>query len=154
MKKILPIILIASLLINFGLVYFFFIKGDTIQANDGRTAIIVSSENRDFVLAEMRLFLESVQEINQGIIEKDSAMVVSAGKQSGGSATNHAPPGLVKSLPMAFKTLGFSTHDIFDDIKESAEKEFKPQETRQQLDLLLKNCVACHRNYKLETKLN
>ncbi|PWH86648.1 hypothetical protein [Brumimicrobium oceani] len=153
MKKLLPIFLTVSVLLNLGLVYFFFIKGDTVQAEDNRTAIAVSPDNRDFVLAEMRLFLESVQQINQGIIEEDAGKVAEAGVQSGGSAVDHAPPGLVKSLPMAFKTLGFSTHQIFDDIAESAQSDFKPKKSREQLDLLLKNCVACHRNYKLETKL-
>jgi|SRR5690554_1766669 len=153
MKKVLPVLLTISLLVNIALVYFFFIKGDSVKINDERTAIHVSEENKDFVLAEMRGFLESVQQINKGIIENDAETVISASKKSGGTAIDHAPPSLVKSLPLAFKTLGCSTHDIFDEIAKNAEDNFEPKETQKKLDILLNNCVACHRSYKLETKL-
>jgi hypothetical protein len=151
MKKSLSILTIISILLNIGLIYFFVFKGETVTSSDSRTAVVMSPDNTDFVLDEMRDFLESVQQINEGILHKDARKIIDAGKRSGGSVIDHAPKGLIKTLPLSFKNLGFETHDIFDEIRESAENDFNPKKAQIQLNKLLYNCTACHRSFKIET---
>ena len=153
MKKPITILAVLSILLNLGLIYFFIFKGETVTTTDGRTAIIMTPSNTDFVLNEMRDFLESVQQINEGILTNNAQKVIDAGKKSGGSVIDHAPKGLIKSLPIGFKKMGFATHDIFDEIRESAETDFNPKNTQIQLNKLLNNCTACHKIYKIETAL-
>lgn len=149
MKKSILILTVVSILLNIGLVYFFVFKGETVKSNDHRTELNMSSNNRDFVLEEMRGFLESVQKINEGIINNDPKKVIEAGEISGGSVIEQTPKGLMKTLPVGFKQLGFSTHDIFDDIAENAKLNFNPKESQKQLNTLLNNCIACHKSYKI-----
>ena len=151
MKRITLGVLTISVLLNIALVYMFVIKGNTVASNDARIAIELSENNKDFVLAEMRDFLESVQQINEGILNNDAKLVIAAGEKSGGSVISHAPKGLMRSLPKGFKTLGFATHGIFDEIVENAKDNFQPKETQQQLNALLTNCIACHQSYKVTT---
>lgn len=143
--------MVMSLFLNIGLVYVFLIKGKTVDSDDHRMAIEMSEEHTDFVLKEMREFLEGVQQINEGIIENDARKVIEAGKKSGGSVIQHAPQGLVRTLPLNFKRMGFRTHDIFDEIKVNAETDFDPNKTQKQLNELLVNCTACHQSFKIKT---
>lgn len=153
MKKVHTLITIISLLLNIGLVYFFVFKGNTVKSEDGRTAVIMSPANKNFVLNNMRHFLEGVQEINQGINENDPSKVIAAGEKYGGSPVDEAPKGLVKSLPIDFKKIAFATHSTFDEIKDSAATNFNPKQTRKQLDGLLNKCIKCHSNFKIQTPL-
>ncbi len=132
----------------------FVIKGTTYQEKDGRTAIEMTEGNKEFVLAEMRGFLESVQKINQGILENDANLISEAGKKSGGSVIAHAPKGLMKTLPSGFKELGFSTHDLFDILANTTPTNFDKTTTQNQLNQLLNNCVACHKTYKISVNKN
>lgn len=150
MKTLKGILAILSILLNIGLIYFFIFKGQTAKTNDSRIAIVMSADNTDFVLDEMRDFLESIQQINEGILTNDAQKIIDAGKKSGGSVIEHAPKGLIKTLPISFKKLGFSTHDMFDEIRESAETNFNTKNTQVQLNKLLNNCVACHKSFKIK----
>jgi len=105
MKKPILIITVLSILLNIGLIYLFILKGDTVISNDNRTEIKMSENNKDFVLAEMRDFLESVQKINEGILTNNPKLIIEAGQKSGGSVIAHAPKGLLKSLPGGFKAI-------------------------------------------------
>ena len=149
MKKSYVILLIISIFLNVGLVYIFLFKGETVVTDDHRVELKMSESNRAFVMEEMRDFLESVQMINEGILSQNPEKVIKAGQRSGGSVIGHAPEGLLRSLPIGFKQLGFSTHDIFDEIASSATENFEPKETQKQLNELLNNCVACHQSYKI-----
>jgi len=153
MKKIFFLVTLSvSIILNIGLVYLFFIKGETIKSTDNRTAIIMSKDNKAFVLKEMRDFLESVQQINEGILNNNSQLIIDAGKKSGGSVIERAPKGLMKSLPSGFKSFGFSTHKIFDDFSSITQENYDKNNTQQQLNKLLNNCISCHRSYKIEVK--
>ena len=141
--------MILSILLNIGLLYLFVIKGETTKSNDSRTAVLMSEDNRDFVLEEMRDFLESIQQINEGVLENKPEKIINAGTKSGGSVIEHAPKGLLKTLPSGFKALGFSTHDLFDEIAKNAKNNYNPKETQKQVNILLNNCVSCHKSYKI-----
>ncbi len=100
----------------------------------------------------MREFLSNVQKINEGIIEKDPQKIINASTNAGSCVKDKVPKGLIKSLPIAFKQMGFATHDAFDDLAESVCKDFNPEKTQKQLNDILKRCVACHSAYQIKVK--
>ncbi len=153
MKKGILILAIASVLLNIALVYMFILKGATIESNDIRINIAMTESNREFVMDEMRVFLESIKDINEGILNNDPEQVIKASEISGGSVIDHAPPGLLKTLPVGFKQLGFSTHDLFDEIAKNAKENFNPKQTQRQLNSLLYNCTVCHQSFKIQTNI-
>ncbi len=148
MKK-LAIVTAISVLLNIILIYLFVFRGDVVRVDDERVHIRMSAENRDFALQEMRGFLESVRDINRGIVNRDTALIIEASKRSGSSIIHRAPEGILRSLPADFKELGFGTHFLFDEIGEAARNNFSPAHSQQQLVQLLDKCTACHRSYKI-----
>lgn len=154
MKNKIPyLLLFISVALNVGLVYKFFFQGEkAVLANDGRTEIKIKKENREFVMAEMRGFLESVQTINVGIAKNDPKIIEKIGQESGSCKIDAVPQGLVKSLPFGFKQMGFQTHALFDEMAKMAKEKYDRQQTQEKLNQLLNNCVACHKTYKITSE--
>ena len=150
-KKILFIsLLVISIGVNVVLIRKMFVGNTQVIPNDTRVSIIVSQSNKDFVMQEMRTFVEALHQIHVGIEQNDPALIAKVARASGGSVAGHAPAGLLASIPAEFKTIGFDTHGKFDQIAESAEKNFDPKVTRGQVTELLSNCVACHKMYRMD----
>ena len=151
MKKIVFIALIISLIGNVFMVYKFLIQGDTYQyEGDKRLSIRMKYDHREFVMSEMRHFVEGVQRINEVILTKNPKLIIEAGIRSGRGVGEHAPKGLIKSVPLAFKKIGMDTHRKFDEIAETAKTNFDPKVTQKQLDGLLRNCIACHSSFRID----
>ena len=149
-KKIISVLLLISIALNVGLIYQFFYKGEkVVPAKDGRSEIKMTPENREYVMAEMRGFLESVQKINEGIAKNDPKIIEKVGQESGSYKVDGVPKGLVKSLPLGFKKMGFETHELFDVMAKMAKENYDRQQTQEKLNQLLNNCVACHKTYKI-----
>ena len=143
--------LLASWLVIGGLVYLFFIKGSVAEANDGRTAIVLTEGERDFVLTEMRGFLTAVQDrFFEGVDEKDMKKVAQAGKAAEAAATRTMPGSLPRKLPLAFKQMGHPTQKAFDELAVEASDIADAGQVIKRLSSLMNNCVACHATYKLE----
>ena len=150
-KKILFIsLLVISIGVNAVLIRKMFVGSTQVIPNDTRVSIIVSQSNKDFVMHEMRTFVEALHQIHVGIEQNDPALIAKVARASGGSVAGHAPAGLLASIPAEFKAIGFDTHGKFDQIAESAEKNFDPKVTRGQVTELLSNCVACHKMYRMD----
>lgn len=150
--KILWAALIASWLVIAGLVYLFFIKGAVTEASDGRTAIMLTQGEKDFVLTEMRGFLEAVQLILEGIDEKDMKKVAQSAKAVGAGAAEVVPGSLMRKLPLTFKQLGHPTHAAFDDLAMEASDLGDAGEVIKRLGVLMNNCVACHSSFRLDVE--
>lgn len=144
---------IVSLLICViaGMTYKFMFQGSVVQSTDGRMSIQLESAERDLVLAEMRMFLEAVQAITAAVTKDDMGTVVASAKKVGGAAQQAVPGSLMGKLPMAFKQLGFDTHQKFDQLALDAEQMGDAQTTLEQLGTLMQNCVGCHASYRLES---
>ena len=154
MKKTTTILALFFFLTTVALIYFFVFKGKVAStAKDGRVVVELTKENTEFALAEMRGFLESVQQINEGLLNKNIEQIEKAAKKSGGFVIDHAPKGMMASLPVGFKKLGFATHDLFDEIADSIQVNKNFDRTHSQLGKLLNNCVACHKAYKIQIVL-
>ena len=132
------------------LIYKFVVVGEVADASDGRQAILLQPDERDFVLAEMRLFLTSVQAINQAIVDDKPEQIVSAAKMVGTAAQQTVPPALIAKLPLEFKKQGFDTHQKFDLLAMDAEQIGDGMHSLKQLAELMQNCVACHAMYRID----
>jgi len=143
--------LVATLTIAIAaLGYKFIIAGSTAPAASGRTAIIMNAGEREFVLAEMRAFLVSVQDITQGLSDNDMKQVAEAAKTSGHSAVHGAPGTLMGKLPIEFKKLGMDTHKKFDQLAREAAEIGDKDLLLKNLGILMQNCTACHASYEIQ----
>jgi hypothetical protein len=140
-------VLLAIVLVG---AYKFIILGSVEQGSDGRTSIQLDAAERDTVLAEMRAFLTSVQQITDGITRKDMHLVSTSARGVGRAAQTGVPASLMGKLPLEFKQLGFDTHTKFDQLALDAEQLGDETVSLSQLATLLHNCVACHTAYRIE----
>lgn len=133
-----------------GLIYTFLIRGQTLPASDGRTAILLAPGERDLVLSEMRGFLSAVQAITQAGVDQDVKKAVAAARQVGMANQREVPASLIAKLPLAFKKLGFDTHSRFDQLALNAEQFEDAGAVLPELAGLMQNCVACHAAYRID----
>lgn len=150
MNKKCIVLIVVLLLIIVGGAYKFIFQGSVSSDSDGRTAIHLSTDERDLVLKEMRAFLESVQQITKGISDNDMALVAEHAKKVGRAAQSEVPGTLMGKLPIAFKKLGSDTHSKFDLLALDAESLGDSSHSLKQLSELMENCVACHATHRFE----
>jgi len=136
--------------------YMFLLRGNTVASEDGRTAIVVTEGERQLLLAEMRGFLEAIQAITEAAGSDDMATIATVARSVGSASTNEVPVALMGKLPLEFKTLGFSTHSLFDELAMNAEDIGDASITMTSVGTLLQNCTSCHAGYKIiaETPVN
>lgn len=144
----LSVVILAVLLL--GTVYKFVFEGSTRQSTDNRLAIQVTAGEKDMVLAEMRAFLASVQQITHGVSSKDMQLIATSARTVGLVAQQGMPGSLMGKLPLEFKQLGRNTHEQFDLLALDAEQLEDAEHSLSQLGALMQNCVACHAAYRLE----
>jgi len=143
-------IILMLLLIIAGGAYKFIVQGNTGESSDGRISILLNSGERDLVLAEMRAFLISVQQINSAIAEDNMKLVSESARKVGKAAQGEVPTSLVGKLPLAFKKLGFDTHTKFDQLAMDTDDLGDTNHALSQLAALMQNCVACHETYRID----
>lgn len=128
------------------------VLGNTGKADDGRTAVLLEPAERQAVLGEMRLLLETTQAIVEALADDDLAAVEKAARPVGSAAIATVDFSLRAKLPLQFKELGFGTHYAFDDIANMA-KEGKPVKAIQRkMAETMNNCLACHLAFQLPEK--
>ncbi len=147
-KKCLAITVILLSIIAAGF-YKFILQGSTAESTDGRIEILLSDSERNLVLTEMRAFLSSVQQINQGLSENNMELVAEQARKSGKAAQAGMPGTLVGKLPLQFKKLGGDTHAKFDQLALDADDLGDRDHVLEQLSTLMKNCVSCHATYRI-----
>ncbi len=150
--KVLWTVIILLLLI-LGALGFIMTKGSVGEVVDGRTSVVLTQDERNLVLSEMRAFLVSVQGVSQAITEKDLDKVAKLAHEAGMAAELNTPGELLRKIPAAMKSLGFGTRGLFDDISAAAKAGKDPIELRKQLDSLMNNCIACHTAFRLPEPL-
>lgn len=117
---------------------------------DKREAIFVKAEHKEFVLNEMREFVNGLHLISKGIETQNPELIIEAAANSGTSV--NPPKELVASMPKSFLKMGGPVHKLFDEMADSAKLNFKVQTTQRQLTELTNRCVACHSSFRLEPK--
>ncbi len=134
--------------------YLFIIRGSTLEANDGRTAILLSVGERDHVLGEMRGLLEAVQGITEGIIAEDYASIAEEATAVGMILTRTEDPAMLAKLPIEFKTNGFAAHSAFDELAQNATEFEDADMVLQELSVILSACTSCHAGYRIGLEEN
>ena len=148
-NKCLTVIAVLLFIVAAG-AYKFLLQGSTTESTDGRTTILLDDSERDLVLAEMRAFLSSIQQISQGITEDNMKLVAESARSSGKAAQAGMPGTLVGKLPLEFKKLGGDTHAKFDQLAMDAEDMEDGNHAMEQLSTLMLNCVSCHAAYRID----
>jgi hypothetical protein len=141
--------IICTLLIVLIAVAYKFIQGSVAVSDDERVAVVLSKDERNLILSEMRNFLISTQKISEAITNDDMELVATLAKSAGMAAEENTPGSLLAKIPLSMKTLGFDTRKRFDQIAADAEQLKVPIHSRRQLDQLMKNCIACHASFKI-----
>jgi len=144
------IVLSLLLLVMAGVAYKVVVVGSVEETPDGRQALLLTSAERNLVLAEMRGFLVAVQAIVAATNDEKMEAAAEAAARVGMAAQQGIPPGLIAKLPLEFKKLGFDTHRKFDALALDARQLGDPDHTREQLAELMANCLACHATYSLK----
>jgi hypothetical protein len=143
-------VIIGLLLLTIvGLVFKFVVLGTTEVAEDGRQAVVLDPSERALVLNEMRQFLSAVQVVLEAADRGDTAAIVKATRPLGMVATQEVPATLAAKLPLEFKTLGHGVHADFDRIAMDAEALADARHSLQQMNEVMKKCVACHAMYQI-----
>ena len=150
MNKKCSVVIVLLLLVIAGGIYKFIFQGSVSTGADGRTAIHLTTGERDLVLTEMRAFLERSQQVTKGVAANDMQLVAESARKSGKAAQAGVPGTLVGKLPVAFKKLGFDTHARFDQLALDAEEFGESDHALSQLSTLMENCVACHAAYRFD----
>ncbi|MDQ6956138.1 MAG: hypothetical protein Q9M21_02970 [Mariprofundaceae bacterium] len=130
----------------------FIVLGSTAQGDDGRTAVLLEPAERQAVLGEMRVLLETTQEIVEALANDDLTSVESSARSVGSAAITTMDFTLRAKLPLAFKKLGFGTHYAFDDIADMAKAGKPSKDIQLKLADTMNNCIACHASYQLPSK--
>ena len=147
--KALAIIAILLWASSAAIVGFKFISGTTVTSEDGREAIVLEPAERDFILAEMRGFLVAVQEIISDANDGDMDEVKKTAHRVGVAEIESVPANTMLKLPMAFKQLGMSTHEGFDEVGQAT--EFGSKAVLEAVEANMGNCIACHETYRFTT---
>lgn len=147
--KSLAIIALVLWAATAGFIGFKFVSGSTVVGTDGREAIELDPGERDFILAEMRGFLVAIQEIIAAVNEGDMEAIKKTTYGVGHAEVEGVPPETMLKLPLAFKQLGFSTHDGFDEI--GLASEIGPEAVLEGLEDNLSKCISCHEGYRFTT---
>lgn len=124
-----------------------FVTGKVDTTEDNRISVLLDTNERDYMLSEMRRFLVNVQAVSKAITAKDEQLVIDLAQKA--SQMEALPGSLLQKVPLAMKTLGFDTHTKFGEIAKTVESSKDLLLARQQLDTLMDNCVGCHKTYRL-----
>lgn len=145
--------LVGVLTIIVALLGYKFTVGNVQPSDDGRQAVVLTKDERNAILLEMRAWLQSSQVILAASSEKDFDTVIMSAKASGMSAEAGVPGSLFRKIPAKMKVLGFDTRQKFDDIAMDAEKFKDSNHTVKKLSIAMSNCVACHTTYRFVEEL-
>ena len=125
---------------------------DVIAKEDIRHPIILSADERNLVLEEMRTFLETVRLITVALSKDDMLGIIEPATKVGMASSGAVPAALTAKLPGQFKMFAMNTHQAFDLIAMDAEALEDKQHTLTQLGALMSYCVSCHAIFKIEAE--
>ncbi len=142
---------VVSLILAIGLGamgYTFLVKGQTVPYADGRTSILLSPDERNQVLGEMRAILAGTRDIMDDAINGDFQAAEEQARAMGMAAAN-ADAQILAKLPLDFSTLGLGLHRSFDDLADFIAANPDPLGIVDEVASLMVQCVACHDAYRL-----
>lgn len=118
-------------------------------AGDGRATIRLPAAERAHFRKGMRIYLESVEGIIDGMSKHKMALVAKAAKKSGVGMVKDVSLETVLGVPPEFSLMSMDTHEKFDDLAKTARENGTKLEVMNKLSTILGACTACHAAYKL-----
>lgn len=94
-------------------------------------------------LADMRVMLQTVQDIVNALAKEDREAMIKAAKLSGNQMARNTPMSIKKKLPASFQAIGGPMHLGFEEFAIRAETDDIPELTAH-LGQLMGKCMACH----------
>lgn len=129
---------------------YFFIKGTAKKGEDGRQSVELKRDERNLVLAEMRMLLEGVQTILEAATKNDMKVIESKATSIGMKSAADVNPALMAKLPLDFKSTGMSVHARFDELASKVHSGMGKDEVVKEVSDILLTCVGCHQAYRLD----
>jgi hypothetical protein len=116
---------------------------------DTRAPIALPFKERERLRLGMRVYLESIEGIADGLQRNKMALVAKSARRSGMGMVEGVPLSDAIGLPPEFLMLSLDTHQKFDALADAAAGKAPKQSAEQQLSGILASCTACHRMYRL-----
>jgi cytochrome c556 len=119
---------------------------------DAREPAPRTKAERAYILEQMRLLVESIQAITEGLATDHMEDVIEAAAARGlhRNANDPAYPASMKAkeTPL-WKQMGGGTRRGFDELADAAKNGATKEKQLAILAETMKNCVACHQTYRL-----
>lgn len=138
-----------------GMIVFGFLGSSTAappheSSADTRQRLVLAPAQRHMMLTEMRVMLESVSGIVQGLAADNLPAAEKAARTSGMVHAADTDPQIKTLLPQQFLELAMQTHRGFDTLADRIKASGSRDDTLRGLAKLTGNCVACHAVYRLD----
>lgn len=119
---------------------------------DQREQVFRTEVEKAFILDQMRLLLNSITEIEEGLGTGDSDKVAREAAARGRRAnmTLARPPSLAAKESEAWKAMFLSVRMGFDKVAEQAQAHAPAATINKTLSDTMRNCVACHQTYRID----
>jgi cytochrome c556 len=129
-----------------------FLKGWTVNGDNGRAEILLAPGERDQILGEMRQLLKAVDGLIRGLGEprSDLKQMEETARAVGMSMAADTEPALMTKLPLPFKQLGMSIHKDMDKLADAIVQNETPQQILKRLSSITARCTACHDMYRFK----
>ncbi len=152
-SRIFCVVALLLWMIGAGVAAWFFVKGRTTTATDGRTQILLTPVERDAVLGEMRQLLKAVHEVVTVLGSQDQNFKAAEGAARGAGMQMAADvnPAIMMKLPLAFKQMGMSIHNDMDRLADGIVKGESSVQILNRLSSMTVRCTTCHDMYRFAT---
>lgn len=117
-----------------------------------RTLLALSGNELAHMKAGMRVYLESVQGIIEGLAENKMSKVKDEARKAGVEILAAVPASTAVTLPVDFLMLSMDTHQKFDALSAAAAAGATKSEVLGSLRDILSNCTACHARYRASSR--
>lgn len=121
---------------------------------DAREQVFRTEAEKAFILDQMRLLLNSITEIEEGLGTGDMGLVAREAAARGRKAnlTLARPPSLAAKESEAWKLMFLAVRNGFDALADQARANAPAATINKSLADIMRNCVACHQTYRIEVK--
>lgn len=127
-----------------------YIQMKSLPSSDGRVVVQLSPQERNYLLAEMRNMLISVQQLVTALADNDRSKAVLTAQSASSHGSTQGPMTLMVKLPNEFKQAGAAMHAGFRELAASIERGDASERVYSQLANQLTYCVGCHETYRVD----
>ncbi|MEN8170355.1 MAG: hypothetical protein ABFS08_09055 [Pseudomonadota bacterium] len=120
------------------------------ESSDGREAILVPEKVRIQILADMRVNLETIQQVINALAREDFEAIEKAASKLGSMDHTEEMMQRRQLMPEGYRALGPRMHMGFQAIARDARDFGEVSHTLEQLSSVMSTCMACHQSYRLE----